>query len=108
MFEEINQINLVSDQTTEPIENFTNYDLDNIITSVNVFELDRLLKLTDYDLKETRFLVNGFREGFDIGYKGPENRRDFSGQYSSSNWQQENFMEQDHERGERKKSSWTF
>ena len=47
-------------------------DLENIITPVEVDNLDRLLKLSQYDTKKSEFLVNGFREGFDLGYRGPE------------------------------------
>ena len=45
---------------------------------MDVNELERLLVKTHYDTHETRFLVNGFRNGFDLGYEGPENRQDTS------------------------------
>ena len=35
---------------------------------MDVFE--NLLKECDYDPEETRFIANGFRNGFDIGYRG--------------------------------------
>ena len=35
--------------------------------------LDKLLWETNYDTKKRQFLVNGFREGFDLGYKRPQN-----------------------------------
>ena len=41
--------------------------------NADVFE--KLLKETNYDPVETEFLVKGFRQGFDIGYRGPERRR---------------------------------
>ena len=65
-------------QDDTKIEEWENFDLDGIITPVNVDELERLLVQTNYDKKETEFLVNGFRYGFDIGYKGPMNRKEFS------------------------------
>ena len=34
--------------------------------------------MTSYDPAETAFLVNGFRQGFDLGYRGPMQRRDTS------------------------------
>ena len=37
-----------------------------------------LLYETDYPREETEFLVQGFSQGFSIGYAGPENRRDLS------------------------------
>ena len=41
-------------------------------------ELEKFLKLTKYDEDETKFLVKGFSQGFDIGYEGPQTRRDTS------------------------------
>ena len=43
------------------------------MTPVNASNLQKLLKLTNYDEKETEFLVEGFTNGFDLGYRGPEN-----------------------------------
>ena len=47
-------------------------DLDNIITPVDVSQLKFYLQETKYDKKETEFLVDGFTNGFDLGYRGPE------------------------------------
>ena len=55
-----------------------NFDLKNIVTPIDVGTLHRFLKETEYDIEETQFLVNGFSEGFDIGYEGPEVRQDKS------------------------------
>ena len=52
--------------------NYHNHDLENIITPVDADKLEQFLKKTNYDKKETEFLVNGFRNGFDLGYRGPE------------------------------------
>ena len=57
------------------IEHYFNYDLHNIVTPLNVQMYERLLIQSDYDPVEVKFLVDGFKNGFDIGYKGPENRR---------------------------------
>ena len=35
----------------------------------------RLLKETNYDLAETEFIVQGFTQGFDLHYEGPEERQ---------------------------------
>ena len=51
---------------------FDNLDLDNIITPVNIEAFKELLELSNYDKKETEFLVDGFQNGFSIGYDGPE------------------------------------
>ena len=47
-----------------------------MITPVNPKVLNKMLKETDCDIKETKFLVDGFTRGFDILYEGPANRRD--------------------------------
>ena len=36
-------------------------------------ELERLLTETEYDKEKMLFVVNGFTEGFDLGYRGPQN-----------------------------------
>ena len=40
--------------------------------------LERLLVESNYPRMKTQFLVEGFTNGFDIGYRGPTNRRDTS------------------------------
>ena len=40
--------------------------------------LEQLLTETGYDVNETKFLVEGFKNGFDLGYQGPKNRKDRS------------------------------
>ena len=45
---------------------------------MNVSVLERMLKESHYDKKETDFLVKGFTEGFNIEYQGIENRQDVS------------------------------
>ena len=47
-------------------------DLDNIVTPVNTKTLHALLKESSYDKTETEFLIEGFKNGFSIGYTGPE------------------------------------
>ena len=49
-----------------------------IVTPVNADELERLLKLSNYDPMETKFLVDGFRRGFSIDYQGEECRKDYA------------------------------
>ena len=53
-------------------------DLEEIISPVNAEVLQNLLVESDYNKDETRFLVEGFKKGFDIGYEGPTNRCDLS------------------------------
>lgn len=50
---------------------YENYDVENIVTPMNVNALKRLLKETDYDEEKGRFLIDGFSNGFSLGYQGP-------------------------------------
>ena len=58
------------------VSRFENLDLDSIVTPVDANRLKELLEVTNYDVAETAFLVTGFQQGFDMGYRGPENRQD--------------------------------
>ena len=49
---------------------FENFDLENVVSPVNVDMLEALLRESQYDEEETRFLTHGFRFGFDIGFRG--------------------------------------
>ena len=49
---------------------FENLDLHNVKTPVDVVALEQLLIDSKYDINETRFLVDGFKNGFEIGYEG--------------------------------------
>ena len=51
---------------------FKNFDLDSVKTPVDYLKLKELLELSSYDQKEIDFLVDGFKNGFSIGYEGPE------------------------------------
>ena len=57
-------------QVSLQVEYYENFDLENIITPVNCHRLEQLLVHYNYDKEETTFLVRGFRNGFDIGYRG--------------------------------------
>ena len=57
----------------ETVLNFSNYDLETVVTPVKVDRLDFLLKQTNYPQHKRTFLVEGFRNGFDIGYEGDQN-----------------------------------
>ena len=50
--------------------------MDEVITPANVNRLHELLIETGYNTKETRFLCDGFKFGFDLGYRGPKARMD--------------------------------
>ena len=50
--------------------NFTNFDLQNIVTPVNVNNFEQLLLETGYDSSKTKYLIKGFKNGFSLKYKG--------------------------------------
>ena len=66
------------DEHWEEPKMFYNFDLENIVTPVNVKELGKLLRESCYNESETEFILDGFTNGFDIGYEGPEDRQDSS------------------------------
>ena len=55
----------------EAVEEFSCLELNDIFTPINVEVLEQYLQDTGYDEEKTRFLVQGFQHGFDIGYRGP-------------------------------------
>ena len=60
----------MNDILIEDVLQYSNYDLDNIFTPVDSNELDKLLKESQYDNNKRKELVQGFRRGFDLGYRG--------------------------------------
>ena len=62
----------------EKVEEFVNLDWRQIVTPINVDQLKKFLDDSDYDKKKAAELILGFTSGFDIGYRGPTNRRDLS------------------------------
>ena len=61
-------------ESTERIY-YENFDLETIITPVNVEQLVQLLNEVNYNKEEVLFLENGFKNGFDLGYEGPMTRQ---------------------------------
>ena len=47
--------------------------MEHVVTPVDVDKFESLLKQSAYDEAETRYLINGFRNGFSLEYDG---RRD--------------------------------
>ena len=60
------------------VEEYTCYELNDIVSSVKVDILENLLIEAAYDSNKTQFLVEGFRHGFDLGYRGPSQCQDTS------------------------------
>ena len=52
-----------------------NLDLSHIHMVVNPNKLHYYLKITNYDGDKTERLIAGFRNGFSIGYQGPQTRK---------------------------------
>ena len=52
---------------------FENLDTENLFSPVDYKALEKLLSDTKYNKEKTKYLVDGFRDGFDLGYRGPEN-----------------------------------
>ena len=48
------------------------------MTPIDVNHFVQLLNESGYDRQETQFLENGFKNGFDIGYEGPQERQSLS------------------------------
>lgn len=48
--------------------------MESVVTPINVVNFRKLLEDTNYDSIKTNFLVEGFTEGFRLGYEGPRNR----------------------------------
>ena len=57
---------------------YENLNLEDIEMPVKVLELVRLLRSANYPQNKIDILKQGFTEGFDIGYQGPESRQSLS------------------------------
>ena len=55
------------------VDYFENYDLESVVTPVDADKLDELLKISEYEDEERRFIVSSFKFGFDLMYRGDEN-----------------------------------
>ena len=56
------------------LDRIVNHDLNTIVTPLDVGKFAHYLRVSEYDQTESEFLIDGFTNGFDIGYKGPEVR----------------------------------
>ena len=62
-------------------DEYCNYDFNGIVSPVNPDRLNDLLLITHFNNQDREFLVNGFRNGFDIGYRGPVFRQSRSNNF---------------------------
>ena len=56
---------------TRQVDWFENFDIDNITTPVKPEILGQLLNEVGYDVNKTKYLVDGFTNGFSLNYCGP-------------------------------------
>ena len=62
-------INIILDE----ILYYENYNDTDVVTPVNANRLEALLRETAYDSEKTQWVLDGFRNGFDLGYRRPSN-----------------------------------
>ena len=67
-----NNSNIARADKEEPTY-FENFDLETNVTPVKIEEFRNLLESTGYNQDKIEYLVDGFENGFDLGYRGPEN-----------------------------------
>ena len=63
---------------------------------MEVFE--RLLLEANYSTSKTEFLVDGFKDGFDLGYRGREKNPQKSSKFKIKSGQPDHALEQNYER----------
>ena len=68
----------VIDKGGDKVYYFENFDLENIETPINIEAYSKLLKASKYDCQKSQFLLQGFKQGFSIGYQGLRQRKAFS------------------------------
>ena len=56
------------------IDEFSSFNIDEIVTPINPDVLLELLTEVKYDEEKTSKIIDGFRHGFDIGYEGHTQR----------------------------------
>ena len=61
---------IVAAKETLEVLYYENFDLDTVVSSVNVNALKQLLEETNYDKNKTKWLVESFQNGFNLGYQG--------------------------------------
>ena len=57
----------IAEKEVHPVQNL---NLESIVTLVNVKMLDSILTESGYDETKKNFLLDGFKNGFSIGYEG--------------------------------------
>ena len=72
--EVLGKLNEVTDSTSlsPKLEFYSNYNLEDLCMPINIEELHNLLVESQYSSHETKFIIDSFSKGFDIGYRGVE------------------------------------
>ena len=60
------------------VEEFESKNLHDIVMPIWVKVLESMLRRTGYEESKINHLIKGFSEGFDLGYRGPQNCADYS------------------------------
>ena len=55
-----------------------NFTIDDVVTPIKIEVYQQLLRQSSFDQEKAQYLISGFKNGFDIGYRGPLNRTDLS------------------------------
>ena len=62
---------MIDNSAVEPeVLRYEDFDVNQIVTPVNVRALEKLLVESNYCEEETKFLVDGFKNSLRIGYQG--------------------------------------
>ena len=64
-----------ANEVEREIDYCVNLDIETIVTPIKVTKFNQLLLDAKFPEEDWKFLIQGFTEGFDIGYNGPKNRR---------------------------------
>ena len=65
-------------QTSEEVEHCVNRDWEEVKTPIVIDQLEKLLRLSQYNEEKSNKLIQGFSYGFGIGYNGSTKRKDVS------------------------------
>ena len=71
----ISKQNVIQFYSEIKVEAFQCMDTEDIITPINVDVLEDLLLEIRYDKEKTSKFINGFQQGFDLGYQGNMKRK---------------------------------
>ena len=68
-------VETITNATEKEILFYENYDMESLVSPINAAVFQNLLEQTAYDPEELKFVIDGFRNGFPIGYDGDMNAK---------------------------------